>query len=376
MSFIEKRLLTHMVHHSYWEAESQTLWCDFRKIVPKLGVQSVMSWDEMMVSSMPIPVYHPYLNPLAWPKNQALSDWQKQIPNWVKESCLLFPTHQMQLLHYCGRYPQMLTLLDEAPMLAWQLVKSPLTEPEIVALLAHKRIDQVVQIGWPGKRETLKFIHKLRLRKVTPDLLEQVEVCVLDADRSLALEALPRINSMALSLAAKFPKMIGCQLHQTLAAMPCRPMQCNAMVALLEDAYAMAQYFNLPQKEIDKIGKQRYLVEVEALMANWLQKYAQIPKNIQNLPGLGDFKLGKKPQKIEEQALWWQLSWLQNHLWLIYWSAFEAGEVVLWAYQDKLDEVVTFVEVVQTHELLCVRQGKNQLPTAEQLSYIHLWQAT
>jgi hypothetical protein len=368
MTLIDKRLSSHMAHHSYWETESQILWCDFRKIYPKLGVQSVVSWDTMLMSQDPIPLYNRHLNPLAWPKTNALSDWQKQIPVWVKESCLLFPSHQMALLHYCGRYPQMLTLLDEAPILAWQLIKSSLTEPEIVLLLSKKRIHQVEEIGWPAKAETLKFIHKLRLRKVTPELVEQVEVCVLDENRSLALQALPRINSMALSLAARFPKMIGCKLHQALAAMPCRPMQCQAMIALLEDAYSMAHYFKLSSKETDQIGQQRYLVEVEQLMAEWMQA------NAQKHPGLVSFKQNKKPQLVTDKGDWWGLSWHHNHLWMSHWADYQAGKVILWVFEDEKEGLIGFLEAVDTNEIVRVRQAQNQLPTAEQLSMIHLWQ--
>lgn len=370
MSLIDKRLSSHMAHHSYWEADAQILWCDFRKIYPKLGIQSVKSWDTMLMSQDPIPSYHHHLNPLEWPKTNALSAWQKQIPVWVKESCLLFPSHQMKLLHYCGRYPQMLTLLDEAPILAWQLVKSSLTESEIVLLLSKKRIYQVEKIGWPAKSETLKLIPKLRLRKVTPELVAQVEVCVLDENRSLALQALPRINSMALSLAARFPKMIGCKLHQTLAAMPCRPMQCQAMIALLEDAYSMANYFNLSATETNKIGQQRYLIEVEQLMNSWMQE------NAQKCPGLGNFKRNNQPQLVTDKEDWWWLSWHHNHLWMTCWDDYQAGKVALWVFEDDAGEsgLIGFVEALDTNEIVCVRQAQNQLPTAEQLSRIHLWQ--
>ncbi len=240
-----------LAKHCYWDIDAQVLWVDGRQWMPKMGVLGIPGWDNMMVGSEPVPAYPDDLAVLSWPDYGQLGAWRKQIPNWVKDSCALFPTHQLALLHYVGRYPQLLELLDHSPMLAWRLVASGLPEAEIVALLNDKRTQMVAEIGWPGKQETVQFLRKLRLRYVTEEISDFVEVCVMDEDRLEGLQTLPRVNSMALSLAARFPQLIGSRLHRSLAQLPCRPMQCQSLIAQLEDVYRAAEWLHVPASELD-----------------------------------------------------------------------------------------------------------------------------
>lgn len=358
-----KLLANHAAKHSYWDGVEQALWIDFRKVLPKVGVVSIPSWDSMMLSNQPIPIYDELLKPLAWPTSSALADWKKQIPTWVQESCLLFDTHQLRLLHFCGRYPQMLELLDHAPILAWRLVSAQQTEAELVAVLADKRTSQASLVGWQGKAETVKFLRSLRLKMVNSQIAEQVDICLLDDKRLNALQDFPRINSMALSLAARFPEMIGCKLHHALAAMPCRPMQCQSMIAQLEDAYHLAEYLKLDELEIAQIANARYLVEVDKTYQAWLilalKHYQTVALN-----------LTVNPQVLATPDLWAALSQKQQHAWV---ADLESG-LVLYGLLVQ-EEVVGFLWSNAERKVIRVRREQNRLPTAEQLSQIHLWQA-
>ncbi|MBD3821573.1 MAG: hypothetical protein IE914_04865 [Thiotrichales bacterium] len=284
----------------------------------------------------------------------------------MRESCALFPTHQLKLLHYVGRYPQLLELLDHSPVLAWRLMTSHLSEEDVVSMLNDKRTQLVEQLGWPGKVETFRFLKKLRLRQVNQQIAEQVDVCLLDEKRLNALQALPRVNSMALSLAARFPEMIGCRLHLALASMPCRPMQCQSMIALLEDAYRLAEHLGLPIAEINKIAHTRYLVEVEKLYNGWLQSVVKGAESELELV------LNDVPRKLTSYEACLALSALQGHAWFTDWQG--ADNSLNGLYVMQLNEaVVAFLFDEARQEVLRVRQMQNQLPTSEQLSRIHLW---
>ncbi|WP_024850412.1 hypothetical protein [Hydrogenovibrio kuenenii] len=361
-------MLKKIMQNCFWDEEEQQLWVDCRKILPEHGVLAIPSWDKMMLSSDSIPEYPRHFSLLAPSAHPQLSAWQKQIPSWVKESCALFPSYQLKLLHYVGRYPQLLELLDHSPVLAWRLVSSHLSESDIVSMLNDKRTQLVEQVGWPGKVETFRFLKKLRLRQVNEQIAEQVDVCLLDEKRLDALQALPRVNSMALSLAARFPDMIGCRLHLALASMPCRPMQCQSMVALLEDAYQLADYLQLPKSEVDKIANTRYLVEVEQLYQSWLKTLMQD----EPLPTL---TLSDTPQQLVSKEEWLALTEQQGHAWVVDWSdkvSEQDAEFSLYAFTLE-DEVVGFLFNEQSKEVVCVRQLQNALPTSEQLGRIHLW---
>lgn len=356
-----------LAQHCYWDEEDQQLWLDCRKLAPEYGVFSVPSWDRMMLSSEPIPEYPTDLTLLNWSNYSQLASWKKQIPAWVRDSCALFPSHQLKLLHYVGRYPQLLELLDHSPILAWRLMTSKLTESEIVALLSDKRSHLVEQVGWPGKNETFRFLRKLRLRQVDQQIADQVDVCLLDDKRLTALQELPRVNSMALSLAARFPEMIGCRLHLSLASMPCRPMQCQSMVALLEDAYRLAEYLKLPDETVAQIGHFRYLVEVEKLYRQWVDLTVEQGET-------AVLALSETPTQLTDKADWYALSRLQGHAWLTDWTTEEGTQKTLYAYQSK-QGVVGFLYEPNSGKILRVRQEENHLPSSEQLSQIHLWQA-
>lgn len=371
-----------LARHCYWDQDDQVLWVDCRKIMPKLGVVRVPSWDSLMMSAEPVPNYPSQLQVLSWSNFSDIAIWRKQIPKWVQESCALFPSHQLKLLHYAGKYPQVVELLDHSPMLAWRLIKSPLEEPEIVALLAGKRQDMVAQVGWPGKEETVRFLRNLRLRFVNEMIAEQIETCLLDDNRLQALQNLPRINSMALSLAARFPHLIGSRLHQTLAQLPCRPMQCQSMVALLEDAYALAEWLALPQVEIEKIGQCRYLVEVTKLYQAWMQlgriRYAeQQGVDLTALPEMASFQaqLSKEPQILNQPSDWLLLSELQQHAW---WVSAEQADTQLVAWQDEEGTWASLIGVKAEEKstgILRLRGLDNCLAGAKQQSDMHLWLA-
>ncbi|WP_460188304.1 hypothetical protein [Thiomicrorhabdus hydrogeniphila] len=333
------RMQQQLAKHCFWDEFEQVLYIDARKLFPKEGVVTILGWDNMMMNALPVPDYPPFFKIMSWSKHPQYADWRKQIPVWVQESCALFPTHQMTLLHYAGKYPQVLELLDHAPMLAWRLVKSSLQEPEIVALLSGKRTDIAATVGWPGKTETVKFLTNLRLRLVNKEIAEQIETCLLDEQRLTALQNLPRINSMALSLAARFPELIGSKLHHALAKLPCRPMQCQSMIAQLEDAYSVADYLGLAEQSVNKIGQCRYLVEVTKIYQAWLNDVIDSfdTTNIlfdekaqkQFVKGLTN-KLTNKPKQVHGLADWIALTCVQQHVWL---TDFKS-EAQLMAWQD------------------------------------------
>lgn len=416
----------------YWQEFDQLLWVDARQVFPELEVFKLPSWEWMIMDSEPVPNYPVFLKPLEWPKTPEIAPWLKQIPVWVAESCRLFPSHQMTLLHYVGKYPQLLELLDHAPYLAWRLVTSKLQEPEIVALLSGKRQHLIEQIGWPGYEQTLKFLQNLRLRQVNSLIIEQVETCVLDPQRLQGLKTLPRINSMALTLAARFPEMIGCKLHLSLAKQPCQPMQCQSMIALLEDVFRFAQVYKLDEVEVEKIRHCLYLTQVHEIYLQWIKSALSeldLPV-LQSLPAskqtgfltawsalaeqeLADFiarcNLGKTPTRLESLEQWQELSVLQEHAWwpdvsehqqLFVWvesadknlvdnsvdkSRKHLKEVLpagkpsrvdgLWAALLEIDSSGDVDVTKPKVNILRIRGLQNRLPQAKQLSDLHLFLA-
>lgn len=399
----------------YWEPYDQLLWVDAREVFPELGVLKIPAWEKMIMDSDAIPEYPAFLKPLEWPKQRGFVEWLKQVPVWVADSCRLFPDHQLKLLHYVGKYPQLLELLDHAPYLAWRLIASGLQEPEIVALLSGKRQKLIQQLGWPGHKETLKFLQKLRLRSVNPMIVEQLDICVYDPERLHALKSLPRINSMALTLAARFPELIGSRLHLALAQLPCKPMQCQGMIALLEDAYRFAEVSRLPKEQTDRIGQSRYLQEVHCLYLNWIksallaqqatvqpdplvwQTFQQLIKP-DDMGALADWSRSAKelagewqnttgisvePKVMSRQEDILTLSLLQEHAWwpdleqekvLYVWRQEDSGEqsaAGIWAALVNLQAIQPGVPA----KIEKVRSMQNQLPTAKQLSHLHLFLA-
>lgn len=366
-----------LAKHCYWDLEAQTLWIDCRQWMPQYGVVAIPSWDAMMLSAEPIPNYPKVLQVFNWSNQPQLAFWRKQIPAWVRESCGLFPSHQLRLLHFVGRYPQLLELLDHSPLLAWRLVSSSLSEDEIVQLLQDKRTDLVAKLGWPGSQQAVGFLRKLRLRFVNSDIVESVETCLLDDGRLQGLQSLPRVNSMALSLAARFPALIGSRLHQNLAKLPCRPLQCQKMIALLEDVYRAADFLQPSEQDLTHIASARYLVEVEQIyQAWWFQTSQQASLTM-------DLALTKQPVRLTLKQQWQALSVLQHHYWLTDWQAFETGKVSLWARlaEQGVEAVLLPHAEMDPSEnpakwtIIRGRQADNQLLNSAQLSYWHCWLA-
>ncbi|WP_240693214.1 hypothetical protein [Thiomicrorhabdus indica] len=399
----------------FWEAYDQVLWVDARKIFPEIGVLKLPAWDLMLMDHELIPDYPEFLKPLDWPRIAQTNDWLRQIPSWVADSCRLFPSHQLTLLHYVGKYPQLLELLDHAPYLAWRLVTSKLQEPEMVALLSGKRQQIVEQLGWPGLDETLKFLKNLRLRQVTPMIIEQVETCALDPKRLSALQHLPRINSMALTLASRFPELIGCPLHLSLAKQPCQPMQCQSMVALLEDVFRFISQLDLGDSAVEKVKQCLYLSQVHHLYLQWmlqampnaplaktlaeslnsessdfqLQWSAQVQRVLQKQ--IDAWQLSTQPKPLVGVQNWQILSLLQEHAWWL--EASEEKVLYVWLEDSKSssssgkqinDEGLSlWGALVNIHSIspdvpvniYRVRGMQSRLPQSRQLSDLHIFLA-
>lgn len=365
----------HLAKNCFWEEFDQLLVIDARQVFPKLGVFAVPSWDKMMLDGESIGDYPSFLKPFDWPKHSALQAWLKQIPQWVQDSCKLFPHSQLKLLHYCAKYPQIFELLDHSPMLAWRLVTSKLQEPEIVALLSGNRQNLVAQLGWPGKAETVKLLRNLRLRFVNQQIAEQIEACILDPKRLDGLQQLPRINSMALSLAAGFPQLIGSRLHQSLAQLPCRPMQCQAMTALLADTLQLSE-LTKNSNLVEQLKNCRYLSEVEEHYQATLK--LSLPAEFET--SLEFIGVTAKPIEDSEHIL--ALSQAVQHPWhLIVENLLEQQDIVAWQELDEHGEKTVWSALIKWPELkqnaqaqvLKIRGSGNQLAQAKQLSDLHMW---
>ena len=384
LSRVEK-LQQHLSKQCFWDEVEQVLYIDARKLFPKQGVVTILGWDNMMLNAEPIPNYPDFFSIMRWGNHSQLADWRKQIPKWVQESCALFPNDQMKLLHYAAKYPQILELLDHAPLMAWRLVTSGLEEPEIVALLAGKRTQIAESIGWPGKADTVKFLTNLRLRWVDQHIAEQIEVCLFDDQRLTALQDLPRINSMALTLAARFPELIGSKLHHALAQLPCRPMQCQSMVAQLEDAYRLAEFLSLEKSEVDNIGSARYLVEVEEIYRNWIQQAFLKDSSIDS--DAFNRQLSTQPRLLSKQQEWLAITEIQRHAWMTEFESHQEQGKQLYSWEDEEgvwaalihshlpDRPAESEQVDKMHSIDRIRGLENCLATAKQISTLHLWQA-
>ena len=355
-----------LVKYCIWDEYDQKLYLDARELYPELGVMQWLAWDAMLLDGEPIPDYPINFKPFDWPKRGDLLCWSQQVPDWVKQSCQMFPSHQLKLLHYCAKYPQILELLDHSPVLAWQLMKFDWHESELVALLSGKRVDLVAQVGWPGKSETVKFLRNLRLRFVNQQIAEYLETCMLDDVRLEGLQSLPRINSMALTLAAAFPHLIGSRLHQSLAQMPCRPMQCQSMIALLEDVYLMAELSQQPAEQLALIGQCRYLVEVKELYLAWLAQ--SLPAADKPLP------LSATPSVVQDLVA---LSHLVQHPWallahdesvVVAWCVNSEGQTLDWSAQVTVDP-----QSPEHFRIDKVRGTENRLPDQQAYGSLHLW---
>jgi hypothetical protein len=334
----------------------------YSRLDPRRQDLIIPSWDEMLTDQQPIPNYPPKLQLLDWSQHSRLQHWLQAIPNWIRESVALFDTHQLRLLHYAARYPQLLELLDQAPVLAWKLVAMPGSEAERVALLHGKRADLMSLFGVSAQQDGVKFLRRLRLRQVSPPILAQIDTCLLDSQRLAGLVQLPRVNSMALALAARFPALIGSRLHRTLAQLPCRPMQCQAMIALLDDAYRLAAGLGVSTAEA--IGDCRYLTDVESLYRTWLHQSW-------SLLNASELLLTAEPQRLQYLADYVALSRMQYQAW---WYDFEQPSRQLWAWLDGDEPVGVLVEQSDScYRIVKMRQGANQLPSANVIAQGEIW---
>ncbi|MEA1988244.1 MAG: hypothetical protein U9N57_03400, partial [Pseudomonadota bacterium] len=181
----------------------------------------------------------------------------------------------------------------------------------------------------------------------------------------------------------RFPHLIGCQLHQSLAQLPCRPMQCKSMVALLEDAYRLADAHVFPQAEIDRIGECRYLSEVTEIYQAWLNTAIEVAlqDEEQSMTFLAD-KLATSKLAVEVLTSfedWIQLSVLQQHAWLSDFPDFaQQDHIKLIAWQDEEAIWAAMLELTPENDwkIVRVRGQENSLADAKPWSDLHLWQAT
>ncbi|SIO06629.1 hypothetical protein SAMN05443662_1330 [Sulfurivirga caldicuralii] len=255
--------------HSLWDEETATLWVDLTPFDSKLQPVAIPGWERMLTWHGETPEL-PAWAVLAWPNTPAVHAWRRQIPAWVRDTLQRLPNKgQLRLLFLSARYPQMLELLDKMPVLAWRLANANMDEHQLEQLFPRPRTDMTGLIGWPEDRRAIRFLQKLRLRSMDEQMLQQIDTCLADPTIYHRATELPRINSMALTLAANFPQLIGSQLHQSLARQPCRPQQCQQMKALLQDAIELANWLG---ESLDPIKSSRFLVEVEEIHTKWLQK--------------------------------------------------------------------------------------------------------
>jgi len=359
-----------LARHCLFDEMDGSLWVDARKVEPEIGALQVPAWDNMMLGREVIPHYPVHWRIFEWPTHAALQQWRKAIPTWVQQSCALFPSHQLKMLHAVAKYPQLLELLDLAPVLVWRLVKSPLTEEAIRQLLGQKQTHWLSKLGWPEQKETLRLLKKLRLRYVNQEVAESIETCLLDQSRLQKLQQLPRINSMALSLAARFPELIGSRLQQTLAQLPCRPMQCQSMIALLEDAFQLAEFCQYSEAE-QMIGQCRYLTDVETLYQSWM---AEVIQEVQPHA----LAITEQPQQLSQSEQIAQLSQLQQHAWFA--EITPTDYLYTWQMPSEEGDPILIGACIHKAnnrwQLKKARVNQNQLPNAQQLSQILLWLET
>lgn len=257
-----------LIRHALWDAEGRTLWFDLSPFDARLEPVGIPSWDQWLTWQDAEPEL-PQWPLLHWPDTPALTQWKRTLPDWVIETLMHLPgQQQLRLLYLCARHPQMLELLDRMPLLAWRIATHPIDENRLRQLFPQPRTRLAQSVGWPARREAIAFLQKLRLRQVTPQLLQHVEHCLNQTETLAATCQLSRINSMALTLAARFPSLIASPLHQSLARQPCQPRQCERLQAVLEDTLTVCHFL---QEDEALIGRQRFMIDVEALYARWFQ---------------------------------------------------------------------------------------------------------
>lgn len=358
--------------HSLWDEETATLWVDLTPFDATLQPVAIPGWERMLTWQDAAPEL-PAWSVLDWPTTPAVHAWRRQIPAWVRDTLQRLPNKgQLRLLFLCARYPQMLELLDKMPVLAWRLANAELDEHQLQQFFPRPRTDMNALVGWPQDRQAIRFLHKLRLRSMDEQMLQQVDTCLTDPTIYQRASDLPRINSMALTLAAHFPQLIGTPLHQSLARQPCRPQQCQQMKALLQDTIELANWLG---ESLDPIKSSRFLVEVEEIYARWLQKglkrlKTRAEQSGQKMPvkKVGDPpSLPKDWQVINSLDALTALCEQTGHAWF----TTECGWIVYlgncpepWAAQ---------IDFIDGHWQLCRgRQAGNQILSSEHMAQINL----
>ena len=155
------------------------------------------------------------------------------------------------------------------PLLVWKIADKHLDEHTLKSLFQQPRIYLTEAVNWGNQKETVRFLQKLRLRSMDTPIIQHVEQCLSQPQLLKQACHLPRINSMALTIAAQFPQFIDTPLHHSLARQPCRPEQCKQLHATLSDTLALAQWLNKPLSIIKKF---RFEIEIEEIYKEWLSE--------------------------------------------------------------------------------------------------------
>ncbi len=353
-----------LVRYALWDEVGQQLIVELTPFHPKLGLVAIPSWEQMLtLSEKPMLPNWPLLH---WPEQPAVVAWRKAIPTWVVDTLRRLPQrHQLLLLWLCARYPQMLEMLDKTPVMAWRIAAKGVPENELKRYFPEPRAKLAARLGWPERRETIRFLNRLRLRKMDEPMLQQVDACLSQPEVLSRACHLPRINSMALTLSAHFPQLIDTPLHHSLARQPCQPQQCQALHACLADALKLATWLDKP---LDPIAQCRFMVEIEDLYQKWLEEALQRPSKPLFAPRKKNAwqKIGGTPvdwRPIDTEAALYQACQDTGHAWFIEWGE---GYALFHHSEHNL------VCALHPHHAPIARTGRNQLPTHEQQAQVSL----
>lgn len=339
---------------------------DLSRFHPKLNPIALPSWDQMLTWQHDSPSW-PAWPILHWPAQTAVTQWKKHIPQWVQETILRFPKrNHLQMLYLSAKYPQMLEILEKMPLLAWRIAEKNLDEPTLKQLFTRPRVHLTEAVHWPKQKETTRFLQKLRLRSMDQHIIHQVEQCLHQPEVLTQACHLPRINSMALTLAAQFPQLIDTPLHHSLARQPCRPEQCKQLHATLSDAIKLAQWLD---KSLSVIEKCRFEVEVVQIYQQWLQEglktWKENGQEKLHLENSGETPCPKSWKRITTIEIA-QACTDTHHAWFI-----EAQQ----GYQLYQHKQKPLIVAIHHEQPIIVRQADNKLPTTEQQAEIALLQA-
>lgn len=286
-----------LARHALWDEDGQQLIVELTSFHPKLGFIAIPNWEQMLtLGTKPQLPNWPLLH---WPELPAIVAWRACIPDWVVETLRRLPQrYQLELLWLCARYPQMLEMLDKTPVMAWRIAAKKVPENELKQYFPEPRAKLAARLGWPEQHDTIRFLNRLRLRKMDEPMLQQVDACLSQPDVLRRACHLPRINSMALTLSAHFPQLIDTPLHHSLSRQPCQPQQCRALHACLDDALKLAAWLDKP---LEAIANCRFMVEIEDLYQKWLIQALEQPSETL-------FPRGEKtaPQKFRGIPPAWQ----------------------------------------------------------------------